>query len=119
MAIINKDEARIAIREDGRIVFEVPLDGRRRKIVFEPDAALQFGTVLANAGFDAMPKDPGLPTVTDLHLKPFDDSGMAALRLTLKDFGGPAAFLIDAHHLLALSEAARGALELAQPGGRA
>lgn len=118
MAIIGFDDLRVCIREDGRVVLRVPHGGRSRDLIFEPSAAQHGGTLLANAGFDALKINPGFPRASAVFLKPFDEQGEAMLQFELRE-GGPLAIQISATVLNALAQAAQAALEFSTDIGHA
>ena len=119
MAIIETEDLEIALRADGKIVLRVPIGGRRRDLIMTAEAAQRGGTVLANAGFDALQRDPGFSRITQVRLKPFDQHGQALIELTVAGLGGPAVFRIDGAVLNALAQAAQAALELGRRAGSA
>lgn len=119
MAVLQAEQVAVAMRSDGCVVMALPVGDRKRQIVFSAEAAQRVGSVLANAGFDALGHDPGFARVSMVRLRPYDQTGDAMLELTLDDFGGPVAVTLGPEVLLALAQAAQAALEFGHPAGKA
>lgn len=119
MAVLTTDDLEVIARGDGRVLLRAPIGGRRRDLIMEAEAAQRVGTVLANAGFDALGRDPGFPQVARVRLKPYDDSGCALLEFTLERGHGPLLLRISAEQITALAQIAQAALEFSKPAGEA
>lgn len=117
MAALNTDDIAVAARSDGCVELHLPAGGPRRRIVLTAEAAQRVGTVLANAGFDALGYDPGFLRASAVRLRPYDANGDAMLELTFEEFGGPAVFRLGPTVLIALAQAAQAALEFSTPAG--
>jgi hypothetical protein len=104
----------IRVRQTGKLV-TLKIGGKSFDMN-GPDA-LEVSNLVGNAAVDALDSRNGLPTLHDIHLRPFDQAGTAVLRLMTDK--GPITVAVDANLLIALATAAQGALEHGVPSGSA
>lgn len=84
--------------------------------VVEAADLLEISNVLGNAAVDQLKDRRHLPAIQHIHLKGFDDTGQALLRIQYS--AGAVTATIDHNWLNALAAAADAALEFSIPGGR-
>lgn len=119
MGIVTAEDCSVATRTDGSIVLRVPAGGRDRMVVMKPGDAIRLGTALTAVGADLLPSVEGVPNVADVLMRPFVEGDLSLLRFKLSGEGGELLLAVDAKQLLALSQAAQGALEYAGSAGNA
>jgi len=107
-----------AIVDGERVAIRIPIDGRTRTVRCGRVEALGLANRIANAAVQLPgPAPMGIELANDLRLTPYDGS-FAVLQISTAE-SGPLNFRLSANLLLALSEAARTALEHAGIDGSA
>lgn len=113
MARLRPDDFTLKGRGDGSVTMRI----KERTHVIEASDLHRLSTILGNAAVDEATEQARFPIVQDIHLKPFDETGNAFLRLELS--AGPIIVSINHNLLQALAASAAAALEHSAPGGSA
>ena len=119
MANLATGDIHITISEDGRVVFRLPVDGRKRSFYLDPIGAIKFAVALSKAAVKLGPRaEESFERVVDINLLPYQGDDTALLVL-ISEGVGPCHFMVDAKILQALASAAEAALRFSQSGGSA